>query len=113
MRHLREKRNWIFALGLWLAVVASALGPMLHSMLAIGTPWRSEDLAKYDLLPDPGSLLVYNLGHWSATAAGLLGVLLLLTGAAAMRWYEGIPLAALALALAWWNAHTSFGSHLW
>lgn len=113
MRHLREKHNWLFAFGLWLAIATSALAPVLHTMLAFGTPWRSEDLAKYDLRPDPSSLLVYHLGHGSAAVAGLLGALLVLIAATAMRWYVGIPLALFALALEYWNATAFFGSHLW
>jgi hypothetical protein len=113
VRYLREKQNPLFALGLALALVTAAIAPFLHAMLAVGTPWRSADLAKYDLLPDPATLLLYHVGHWSATAAGLLGALLLLATATGMRWYEGVPLGALALVLAYWNATSTFGSHLW
>lgn len=63
--------------------------------------------------PEPQTLLVYDLGHASAAVAGQLGALLVLIAATGMRWYRGIPLAALGLALEYWNAAAAFGSHVW
>lgn len=113
MRELRAKHNWLFALGVVAALLVSALGPMLHGIIAVNTPWRPGDIEAYDIRPEGRTLSGYHLGHWAAAVAGFLGVLLLLLGASGMEWYEGVPLALLALVLAYWNMMPITGDLVW
>ncbi len=113
MRHLREKHNSLFAFGLMVALFVSASAPVVHVMLAFSTPWVSGDMQRYDLQPTPTTLIAYHAGHWGAATAGVLGALLLLGAAPALRWYVGVPVALLALALGYWNVVPITGDLIW
>jgi hypothetical protein len=113
MRELRARHNWLFTLGLTLALVTSVFAPMLHGFVAFETPWQPGDVEAYDLRPEARTLSGYHLGHWSAAVAGFMGVLLLLAAASGMEWYEGVPLALLAVALGYWNTMPITGDTMW
>ncbi len=112
MVRFRTEYNTLFALGLALIIGTAMLAPVMNAGLIIQRPWKPGYIEKYDLRPEAGMLIVLNVGHWSAVAAGCLGVLLILVAATALPWYAGVPLCFVGLCLGLWN-WVSLSSRMW